>query len=245
MQVFFEIHSDLPREGPGDAASTRKALALLSTLPPQPYVLDIGCGPGMQTLQLIDLSGGKVVAVDNHRRFLLRLSEAAAFKGVGDRLEVVEADMAALPFAEAAFDLVWAEGSAYIIGFENALRTFKAFLKRPGHLAATELAWTRPNPPHEPQRFFAGEYPAMQDVEANLAAVRRAGYRLIGHFLLPESAWWEHYYVPMEERLRALRGAYAEDPEALAMVELHEREIDLYRKYSDWYGYVFYVMRID
>lgn len=245
MQIFFEIHKDLPREGPGDAASTRKALSLLTTLPRQPHILDIGCGPGMQTLHLIDLTGGQVVAVDNHRPFLVQLSESAALEGVSDRLELVKADMAALPLAETTFDLLWAEGSAFIIGFENALRTFKAFLKRPGCLAATELAWTRPNTPPEPRRFFDEVYPAIQDIEANLAAVRRAGYRSIRHFVLPESAWWEHYYTPMEKRLRALRHAYADDPQALAVVELHEREIDMYRKYSDWYGYVFFVMQVD
>ena len=245
MQVFFEIHKDLPREGPGDFQSTKKAFSMLVKLPRQPLILDIGCGPGMQTLDLIALTDGKIVAVDNHQPFLDQLSKKAAQKGVTDRITVVNADMSSLDFGEGTFDLIWAEGSAYTIGFENALRTWKPLLKRPGYLAATEIAWTKPAPPEELQRFWAEEYPPMQDIESNLAAIRRAGYRAIGHFVLPESAWWEHYYTPVEQKLVALREKYKDNPKALAVVEFHQREIDLYRQYSDYYGYFFYVMEVN
>jgi hypothetical protein len=51
--IFWEIHSELPREGPGDNASTGKAFAMLAELPQAPRVLDVACGPGMQTLELV------------------------------------------------------------------------------------------------------------------------------------------------------------------------------------------------
>jgi ubiquinone/menaquinone biosynthesis C-methylase UbiE len=52
MNIFFEIHKDLPREGPGDNESTRKAFSMLVDLPAEPDILDIACGPGMQTIEL-------------------------------------------------------------------------------------------------------------------------------------------------------------------------------------------------
>jgi len=52
LDIFFEIHKDLPREGPGGNEYTRKAFYMLGDLPPEPYILDIGCGPGMQTIEL-------------------------------------------------------------------------------------------------------------------------------------------------------------------------------------------------
>ena len=70
MDIFWEIHSDLPREGPGDSTSTARAYAAASDLPPQPKILDIGCGPGMQTLDLAKLSGGEIIAIDFHQPFL-------------------------------------------------------------------------------------------------------------------------------------------------------------------------------
>ncbi|MCG8362820.1 MAG: class I SAM-dependent methyltransferase [Pseudanabaenales cyanobacterium] len=44
-----------------------------------------------------------------------QLSERAAQTGVSERITVVNGDMAALDFKAGAFDLIWAEGSAYII----------------------------------------------------------------------------------------------------------------------------------
>jgi len=52
LEVFFDVQRGLPRQGVGDSESTRKALALCSQLPDKPVVLDIGCGPGMQTIVL-------------------------------------------------------------------------------------------------------------------------------------------------------------------------------------------------
>ena len=52
LEVFFEVQRGLPRQGPGSNESTIKALELCRELPDNPAVLDIGCGPGMQTMAL-------------------------------------------------------------------------------------------------------------------------------------------------------------------------------------------------
>lgn len=244
MQVFFEIHSELPREGPGSFESTKKAFSMLSELPSQPLILDIGCGPGMQTLDLCELMNGNIVAIDNHEPFLKQLAEKARQRDVANRITIVNADMAALDFKTCAFDLIWAEGSAYITGFENALRMWKPLLKSRGYLAATEVSWINTDPSEELLSFWAEEYPAIRDIDSNLAIVCDAGYDVIGQFVLPESDWWDHYYRPIEPKLFALRDKYKENPEALAVIDLHEREINLYRRYSYYYGYVFYVMQV-
>ena len=88
---------------------------------------------------------------------------------------------------------------------------------RPGRVAVTELTWLKAEPPEELERFMAAEYPAMQDVEANLAAVRRSGYAPFGHFTLADSAWWEPYYDPIEKKLPELQAKYRDQPEALAV----------------------------
>ena len=140
MQYFFDIHSDLPREGPGDRESTSKAFSMLKDLNKNPRILDIGCGPGMQTLDLADLTDGKIIAVDFHQPFLDHLSEKARKKGVADRVQVVYADMASLNFEPETFDLIWSEGAAYIMEVENALTSWKRLLKKRGYLAITEIA---------------------------------------------------------------------------------------------------------
>ena len=85
----------------------------------------------------------------------------------------------------------------------------------------------------------------MTGIEGNLEIIRQTGYDIIGHFTLPKSAWWDHYYTPIENKLPAFRTQYKNNPEALAVADLHDVDIEMYRKYSDFYGYVFYVMQID
>ena len=243
-QVFWEIHSGLPWEGPGDTESTTGAFSMLPALPEKLNILDIGCGPGMQTLDLLTLSNASIVAVDFHQPFLYQLRERARQECVINRVNMVKANMSSLCFKEASFDLIWAEGSAYIMGFENAFHVWKPLLKGTGYLAVTELSWIKPNPPQEVLRFFTEEYPEMQDVDGNLQIIQRAGYQTIEHFILPKSSWWDNYYKPIIDKLPALTEKYRHDPEALAMVELHEKEIDIYRRYSDYYGYVFYITQV-
>ena len=241
--VFAEVHDDIPRGGPGDMESTRKAFGMLAGLRQRPRILDIGCGPGAQTLDLASITDGVITAVDNHEHFLGRLRVAAARRGLTDRVSIVNADMCQLPLEPQSFDVVWAEGSIYIIGFEAGLRAWRPLLRSGGYLAATEVTWLRSDLPADLEAFWAREYPAMQDLNGNLAAIRSADYVPTGHFTLPPSAWWAPYYGPIESKLPALREKYRDYPEALAVLQAERTEIDLYRRYSDYYGYVFYVMR--
>ena len=72
MEVFFEIHKNLPKESPGGDEYTRQALQMLPALC-QPNILDIGCGSGAQTLELARLTDGHITAIDTHQPFLARL----------------------------------------------------------------------------------------------------------------------------------------------------------------------------
>ena len=243
FEVFLDVQSGLPRQGPGDARSTLNALALCRGLPARPTVLDIGCGPGLQTLALAGALEGKITAVDLFQDYLDALADRAEAVGHGDRIEILAGDMTSLPFPDESFDLLWAEGSAYIMGFEAAFRGWRRLLKPVGCIAVTELTWLRPDPPHEAAAFFRTEYPAMTDVETNLATIEACGYDLLGHFTLPDAAWWDDYYAPLEAKLPALRQRYAGDTEALAVVETTAREIDVRRRFGESYGYEFFVAR--
>jgi ubiquinone/menaquinone biosynthesis C-methylase UbiE len=245
MELFFEIHRDLPREGPGDFVSTRRAFTLLSELPQKPQILDIGCGPGMQTLHLAQLTDGEISAVDKYQPYLEQLILRARDHRVAGRIHVVNADMKLLPFEETSFDVIWSEGSAYLLGFEKALRTWRPLLKPNGFLAVTELSWLQSQLPEQLRSFWESEYPAITGVNENIAICGNSGYTVLGHFVLPEVAWWDHYYYPLKERLQLLRQKYESDPERMDYIKVEEYEIELYGAYSDFYGYVFYVMQVD
>ena len=83
--VFWAIHSGLAREGPGDEASLRRALSMMKGLPAAPDILDVGCGPGAQSLALASLTAGTITAVDAHAPFLADLNRAAESRGLDSR----------------------------------------------------------------------------------------------------------------------------------------------------------------
>jgi SAM-dependent methyltransferase len=251
-EFFFEIHQGLPRQGPGDSQSTRRAFCMLPGVPSQPRILDVGCGPGMQTRDLVRLSKGIVCAVDTHLLFLqelrqqLRHESAASrrMKAADARVHCIRASMLALPFDARSFDLIWSECAIYIMGFDQGLKAWKPLIKPDGYLVVSEISWLRPDAPAELKTFWASSYPGIRTIEANLQAVKAAGYRVIGHFVLPAASWWPDYYSPLQERIKLLRDKYRAVREVQHLLDEEQEEIELFRRYSEYYGYVFYLAHL-
>lgn len=242
--LFFEMFSsELPRHGPGDAASTLKALALVPGVGPDARVLDVGCGTGPQTLVLARHSAARIVAVDSHAPFVDVLNQQARALGIADRLHAHVADMRHLDFAPGSFDLIWSEGAVYVMGFEAALRDWRRLLAPGGHIAVTEVCWTRPDPPPDCAAFWAQEYPAIRDVPTLLSVIGECGYETVDHFTLPPSSWWEHFYRPLQENVTTFRERHRDEPDAQEVADQVQREIDVWHAYSEYYSYGFFVMR--
>ena len=240
--VFFEIHTGLPREGPGGDEHTERAFR---ALPPMesPSIIDMGCGPGRSTAALARISGGTVIGLDTHQPYLDALEERVRREGTADRVRVLNRSMTDPGLPEGVFDLIWSEASIYSIGFDRALKKWRPLLKPGGCLAASELCWTKKNPPEEAARFWRKEYPAMRSVEENETAARAARFDVLDRFVLPDEAWWDEYYRPVEERVARLREKYAGDGRALAVLDAETEEIDIRRRFGDCYGYVFFVLQ--
>ncbi len=243
-RIMFMVHQGLPRQGPGARQHTARALSLMDGLPEAPELLDIGCGPGMQTVDLAGLlPAARIQAVDAHQPFLAEGINRAEAAGCADRIQFGAGDMRALPFEPGRFDLLWCEGAAYIMGIAAALEAWRPLLKPGGFIAFTEAVWLTDAPPQTLAEWWQAGYPEMADSQACLDKVANAGYELIGHFVLPESAWWDDYYKPMEARIAALRVELENDAPGLAELEEHQREIDYYRRWSEHYGYLFVIAR--
>jgi SAM-dependent methyltransferase len=241
--IFFELYESLPRQGPGNRATAARAIALCRDLPPRPDVLDLGCGVGGQTFQLADLTSGAIVALDSHAASIERLRTTIALRGLGGRIKPVVGDMAEPGLPPASFDLIWSEGALYNIGIPKALRICHGLLRPGGYLAFTDAVWRRRDAPPEVVASFAADYPTMGRVPDILAAIDRCGLILLGHFTLPDEAWWDDFYAPMEIRLAELQQKYADDGEALGVLDRLAQEPAMHRLYSDYYAYEFFVTR--
>jgi SAM-dependent methyltransferase len=240
---FFDLFEGLPQQGPGDDPSTRRALEALPPLPSAPHILDVGCGPGRQSRVLARRTRGRVVAVDNHVPFLYELRQRAYRRRGAGRLRPLAADMARLPFPPRSFDLIWSEGSIYLMGLEQGLASWRPLLKARGCAAVSEVAWLVDDPPAECLSFWENEYPQMATIPENLRRARRAGFRVRDHFVLPPRSWWTGFYQPLEERVRVRRRRWRDKPDAQALLRAVQQEIDLLRDHPGVYGYVFLILR--
>lgn len=242
MEKFLEIYGTLPRAGPGSDEITRKAYSMMHALPEAPRILDVGCGPGMQTIELLRLSRGTVVALDLLPQMLRRVEAAAAAAGVSERLVTVEQDMNSMTVLASSFDVVWSEGAIYLIGFEEGLKNFRGLLRAGGYLCVSEAVWLKPNPPLEVIEFWK-EYPEIDFVEAKLRIIEEAGLELIGHFILPPEAWEEHYYQPMRLKIAEKEREWEGDAEGMEVLRAAKDEISVFQRFSDYYSYAFFVMK--
>ena len=244
-QIFFEIFEALPRQGPGDAKSTKRAFEKLTGLPEHPNILDVGCGTGGQTLVLAKLSAGNITALDNHKPFIDKLKRDARRAGYAERVHCVVGDMNSMNFPKGSFDAIWCEGAAFVMGLSNALKAWRPLLRPKGYLAVSELVWFKKRAPKEIKGFFAQVYPDIKHYKDIYPVIESSRYKMIDYFPLPGESWWTHYYTPVEKKLVAMRRKYQGNKDAQAIFDSFQLEIDMHRKYSDYYGYGFYITQKD
>jgi cyclopropane fatty-acyl-phospholipid synthase-like methyltransferase len=242
MKYFYEIYGTLPRAGPGDKASTSKAYNMIPNIPDKPKILDIGCGPGEQTLELARLSKGTVIALDNHQPFLDKVKTDAKAAGLSEYIKFLKQDMNTMVLEPKSFDLIWSEGALYFMGFETGLKKCRELLKNDGYISVTELVWLKDDPPPEAKEW-AQEYEAMKNVPDNLELFKKNSFEVIGHFTLPNSSWLDHYYNPMQVRIDELRPKYGGNEVAMEIIEAAQDEINGFIKNSDYFGYEFFVAK--
>jgi SAM-dependent methyltransferase len=242
MEYFYELYTGLPRGGPGDNASTQKAFSYLKNLLFKPLILDIGCGPGMQTIELARISKGKIIALDNYQPFLDILMQNAIKEGFEKRIIPKNQSMLEMDFKNGSFDLIWSEGALYQMGFQNGLKKCYQLLKKGGYLAVTEGVMLQSNAPAAAKKFWE-EYPDVKDIKGNIALIQQEHFDIIAHFTLPVSSWTEQYYAPLEKRIYELQKKYQGNTTALQIFARSEKEIETYKKNSDYVGYEFFIIQ--
>ena len=237
-EVFWALHSDLPREGVGSDATTRTLLDLTGPLPSSPRALDVGCGPGRASLVLA-AAGARVTAVDLHEPFLHRTRDAARGAGLTARVAVERASMTALPHPDGAFDLLWCEGAAYLMSVDRALQEWRRLLRPGGALMLTDAVWTMAAPSEEARRFWS-QYPEMRDEAALVAAARSAGWEVLATHLLPDADWTDEYHDPLAAAIDAWPDP---DPDTAAVLAAARREVAARQAHRDEFGDLALVLR--
>ncbi|NJM08699.1 methyltransferase domain-containing protein [Candidatus Gracilibacteria bacterium] len=148
LEVGRELSYDqLPAYAPMLAAYHRahadELRAMLADLPlaPGAIVLDMACGAGTYTCWLAELVGeaGRVVGVDIAPAYLAQAREAADRTPYNARINFQQGDVAALPFDNHTFDLVWCAQSMYSLPDPHAaLRELRRITRVGGTVAIFE-----------------------------------------------------------------------------------------------------------
>jgi ubiquinone/menaquinone biosynthesis C-methylase UbiE len=169
-----------------------------------PHILDIGCGTGVPTIELAKISGGQVIGIDIDVTSLNLLQIKIKEMGLNNRVSVIKNSILTMDFPEESFDIIWAEGSIFVIGFENSIKKWRRFLKPNGFLVI-----------HDENK----------DKTKKLGLITKYGYTLIAQFELSDNLWWREYYAPLEQLIEEFRNKYPSDSELIN--ELNKDQIEL------------------
>jgi SAM-dependent methyltransferase len=241
LKLIGEYFSNFERQGPGSPEVTRKALSFIEGLTDKSVIIDIGCGTGGQTMVLAQNAPGNITGIDLFPVFIDLFNKNAEKLGLQDRVKGVVGNMEELPFQKGELDLIWSEGAIYNIGFERGLKEWREYLKRGGYLAITEACWFTEERPKEIDDFWMLEYPGIDTIPKKVEQLQKAGYVPVATFTLPEECWTEHFFDPQLPVQEAFLEKHAGNITADEFIKNMRHEAQLYAKYKEFYGYVFFI----
>lgn len=239
--LINEYFTELERQGPGSPEETIRALSFIGNLSNKTKIADLGCGTGTQTMVLAQNTEATITALDLYAGSIDKLNATAGKLGLQNRVKGIVGSMDDLPFQKDEFDLIWSEGAIANIGFEKGLNYWKDFLNKDGYVAVTYESWFTDERPAEIEKWWMDAVPEMSTIAYNISIMQKTGYIPVAAFTLPESCWIDNYFIPQKARQEEFLKKHAGNKTVEDMISFMRREADLYSKYKQYYGYVFYV----
>lgn len=234
MADFYRIFDPLERRGPGSESDTLAALRKVPMKPSQ--ILEVGCGQGIATRLLAQQCDAQITAIDNDEEAIKALQ--ASNQEHAEQIRFECASMTDLPYAERSFDLIWSEGSAYIMGVENAFKQWRPLLNQGGVLVLSDLVWATDDANETAKAFWGSEYPDMTTVETRIKQAKAAGYQVVDTFPISDAAW-DAYYHPLSQQVAALKD---ELPNSQAIKDI-ERELNAYTQRNQQFDYQMFILK--
>ena len=244
VDILLETHIGLERQGPGSSEAVEQALGFLKPLNQFSKIADLGCGTGGQTLLLAKYLSGTIIGLDMFSDFIDKLNENARKMKLDNRVTGIIGSMEKLPFQTKSLDLIWSEGAIDNIGFKEGLSHWHGFLKKGGFIAVTCPSWLTEERPNVVERFWNDAGSQLETISDNIKIMQKCGYQFVASFALPQKCWTENYFIPREKAINKLLEKYAGNKIMMEYAEQNRYETELYSKYSQHYGYVFYIGKV-
>ena len=243
VNLICEFFLNTKRQGPGSPDVTLKALSFIDNLSDTSQIADIGCGTGGQTMVLAQNVSGTITGLDFFSGCIDKFNLDALKLNLQNRVKGIVGSMDNLPFEKESLDLIWSEGAIYNIGFERGLNEWRKYLKTGGYVAVSESSWFTEERPAEIHDFWMSVYAEIDTIPNKVAQIQKAGYILVATFILPEYCWTENYFTPLVKAREIFSRKYAGNKTVEELISFQHHEAELYRKYKEFYGYVFYIAK--
>ena len=241
QDLVIESHVGLERQGPGSPEMTNKALSFIDNPDKISRVADLACGTGGQTMVLAQSITGNITGLDSCPDFIKIFNDNAKKLNLQNRVNGIVGSMENLSFQKEEFDLIWSEGAIDSIGFKKGLNYWNGFLKKNGYVVVTCPSWLTVEHPSEIEKLWRDAGSGLDTIESNISIMQKAGYNLVAVFTLPEKCWLDNYFIPREAAEQTLLKKYAGNKIVESFIEDEKNEMNLYLKYKQHYGYVFYI----
>ena len=172
---------DLCQYNLSDMAQLDKMLELLA-LQPRAEVLDLGCGQGLISEYISDLTGAKVTGLDYAAAAIELAREHSA--GKRERLEYQVGDIDHLKFAPESFAAIIAIDTLYFLrDLGQTIADLRDILKPGGQLG---IFYTQTLRPDQPQKLLEADNTELA------AALRQAGFAYVTYdYSVAERQFWE------------------------------------------------------
>ena len=200
---------------------TRKAFNIIPKIN-KPCILDIGCGSGVPTLELARLSKGKIIGIDIDKNAIDKLNIKIKVNNLQERVKVYKNSLFNIKFPSETFDIIWAEGALAPIGFEEALKQWKKFIKPEGFMVLHD---------------------DIKDKTKKMELIPKQVFELIDYFQLPDDAWWINYYGPLEKQIEKVLTINKNHPQVLKAIKSYQDEVMACKKKPEDFRSIFYVLK--
>jgi SAM-dependent methyltransferase len=201
-------------------------------------VLDVACGKCGPAVILAQEFGCAITGIERSQEFAAEAVERVAASGLGDRIEIVEADASSVELAENGYDVAMCLGASFVWGdLGGTLPHLRRAARPGGHVVVGEPYWRRwPLP----DRLADDGYVALPDTVDRFRAAGLVVVTLIDASLDD----WDRYETLHWRALEEWLAAHADDPDAEDVRRRHEANRDAYLRWQrDLLGWAIFVAR--
>ena len=205
--------------------------------------LDLGCGRGELALRIVERFGARVTAVDHSAPMLESARARARSRGLLERLELLEIDVARFEPEPESFDFIAMLGGGGIAGgIAGICATLAGWTRRGGHVLVGEGYWARP-PAADYLALLEASENELRDHRGNVQAGIAAGLVPL-HAFVASSDEWDEYEWLYSRSVERYALEHPGDPDVPAMLERIRRWRDGYLRWGrDTLGFGVYLFQ--